>query len=123
MPELNPLTGRPLEDYQQLVVGPPETWNAFDQGPRRTVVDTRPGAILPPWILRLDIPVGLGATVTAFVDNGEPGGSYSPSIQQLPDLETTAPRLPVLAAGGGVSWPAFLVLALAVLAIAYTRRA
>lgn len=121
MADVNPLTGLPLETWQQLVTGPPGTWNAFDQGPRRTVVDTRPGAVLPPWILRLDIPIGGGAFVTAFSDDGRPGGSYSPSIQELPDLVATAPRLPA-AAAGGVSWPTFLLLALAVFAVAWTRR-
>jgi len=120
MAELNPLTGRPLEAWQTLVVGPSSTWNAFDQGPRRTVVDMRPGAALPSWIVRLDIPVGSGSYVTAFTDNGEPGGSYSPSAQQLPDLVTSAPRLEL--AGVGMSWGTFLILAgLAVLAIAYKQ--
>jgi hypothetical protein len=118
MAELNPLTGLPLEAWQTLVTGPPETWNAFDQGPRRTVVDMRPGAVLPPWIVRLDIPVGAGGYVTSFIDNGQPGGSYSPSVQQLPELSVTAP-----APTGGVSWGAFLLLALGVLAIAWSRRA
>lgn len=113
--DLNPLTGLPLAAWQQLVTGPPETWNAFDQGPRRTVVDTRPGAVLPPWIVRLDIPLGAGAYFTSFTDNGQPGGSYSPNVQQLPDLVTTAaPVAP--------SWGAFLLLAVAVFAIAWTRR-
>ena len=116
MPDLNPLTGRPLEVWQQLVTGPPETWNAFDQGPRRTVVDTRPGALLPPWIVRLDIPLGGGASFTAFSDDGTPGGSYSPAVQQLPDLVTTA------AAPVAPSWGAFLLLAVAVFAIAWTRK-
>ncbi len=119
MAELNPLTGKPLESWQQLVIGPAETWNAFDQGPRRTVVDMRPGALLPPWIVRLDIPVGAGAYVTTFLDNGEPGGSYSPSVQQLPELTTTAPRIPAIA---GVSWGAFLFIAGALFLIAAYQR-
>jgi len=118
MAELNPLTGRPLEAWQTLVVGPSSTWNAFDQGPRRTVVDIRPGAPLPPWIVRLDIPVGSGAYVTAFTDNGEPGGSYSPSAQQLPDLVTSAPRLEL----AGVSWGTFLLIAGALFLVAAYRQ-
>jgi hypothetical protein len=115
--ELNPLTGRPLEPWQQLIIGPAETWNAFDQGPRRTVVDGRPGAILPPWIVRLDIPIGSGASVTAFQDTGTPGGSYQPGRpQQLPELVTTAQLAPAM------SWTTFLLLALAVVAFAAGRR-
>lgn len=106
--DLNPLTGRPLEAWQQLVIGPPETWNAFDHGPRRTVVDTRRGAVLPAWIVRLDIPVSPGAYVTVFQDTGQPGGSYNPDAQQLPDLVTTAPQL----AGARWSWAALLAIAL-----------
>lgn len=109
--ELNPLTGRPLESWQTLVIGPAETWNVFDQGPRRTVVDIRPGAMLPPWIVRLDIPIAAGSTVTAFMDNGQPGGSYAPSAQVLPDLVTTAPAPAPSAAS---PWLWLLVLASAI---------
>jgi len=120
MADLNPLTGRPLEAWQQLVIGPASTWNAFDQGPRRTVVDTRRGAQLPPWIVRLDIPLGAGAYVTVFQDNGDPGGSYSPSVQQLPELSVTAPApVPIQA---GLSWGAFLLIAGALFLIAAYQR-
>jgi len=115
--DLNPLTGLPLPAWQQLVIGPAETWNAFDQGPRRTVVDTRPGAILPPWIVRLDIPVGGGGYVTAFQDNGQPGGSYSPNVQELPELVTTAPRIQQ----AGLSWGLLLLLALGVVVLSMQR--
>jgi hypothetical protein len=73
-PAVNPLTGQPLEAWQVLVVGAPET------GPRRTVVDTRPGAKVQPWIVPLALPHG-----GLYVDSGRPGGTYQ-GPQQLPEL-------------------------------------
>lgn len=122
MADINPLTGQPLPPWQMLVIGPPETWNTFDQGPRRTVVDTRPGAVLPAWIVRLDVPIPGEASVTTFYDNGDPGGSYqadSGGAYRLPDIVTTAPA-PVQAAGFG--WGALLLVGLLV-AIAWSGRA
>lgn len=102
--DLDPTTGLPLAPYQRIVIGPDAT------GPRRTVVDTRPGATLSSWIVRLDLPIGDGTFVTTFVDNGQPGGTYHPGQvpQQLPpiisvgypDPTTPAPWWKWLAIGG-----------------------
>ena len=83
--DVHPLTGQPLESWQRLVTGPVET------GYRVTVVDTRPGATLPPWVNRLELPIGDGATVTIFVDTGAAGGTYE-GPQQLPELVVTERR-------------------------------
>lgn len=85
MSGVNPLDGQPLPWYLEVVTGPPETGN------RKTVVDIRAGATLMPWIDRVDVPAGTGATVTYFVDNGLAGGTYE-GPQRLPDLVTTAPK-------------------------------
>lgn len=72
---VNPLSGLPLEAWQALVIGAPAT------GPRRTVVDTRPGATVPRWITV----VGDAAGGRVYVDNGVAGGTYS-GPQVLPEV-------------------------------------
>lgn len=80
--DLNPLTGQPLAPYEVLVIGSPMTGN------RVTVVDTRPGALVPSWIT---VAVDDGDTRHYF-DNGLRGGSYlDDGAYQLPDLNTNAP--------------------------------
>ena len=66
----------------QVVIGSAAT------GYRRTVIDTTPGAVLPAWIVALEIPLDdQGTTLTQYVDTGAPGGSYQPDRPQyLPDL-------------------------------------
>lgn len=106
MPELHPWTGQPLEPWQTIVRGPAYT------GPRVTVVDTRPGARLEPWIERREIPAGPGMTVTTFVDTGLPGGTYLPDAQQLPELVSVAEQ----------PSPAFLVFLVVVIGAGLVRR-
>lgn len=117
MAVLNPLTGQPLTAWQTIVTGPASTLGprpGGGSGPRLTVVDMREGATLPPWIVRIEIPAGDGVYVTAFQDNGAPGGSYQPTAQQLPDLETTVPP--------PTWWAAGLLVALLAAGIAWARR-
>lgn len=90
MADLNPLTGQPLLPGQVLVTGGAST------GYRQTVVTS--GGPLPPWITAVPVPMFTGSgtgVVMQYVDNGRPGGSYSPGLvptpQQLPDLTVTAP--------------------------------
>lgn len=78
----NPLDGRPLEAWQVLVTGPAIT------GPRQTVVDTRPGAVVPVWIDAMVLPDG----GSLYVDNGALGGTYD-GISTLPDLTVNGANL------------------------------
>jgi hypothetical protein len=80
-------------------------------GYRRTTIDTAPGATLPPWILALHIPIDSdGTTLTTYVDNGQPGGTYQPrGVQTLPDLvSNVAPSYTwlvyLVAIGAGLWW-------------------
>lgn len=85
----DPLTGEPLPEWKTVVTGPDFT------GPRRTIVNNRPGAELPAWIVRIDIPIDEYTTITQFLDTGAPGGLYQPDdAQQLPDLTAVVSPFP-----------------------------
>lgn len=84
---INPLDGKPLEEWQVLVTGSDET--GPPGRPRQTVVDTRAGAYVPPWITVTPLPDG----TALYVDNGQQGGTYDGTgAQTLPELTVTARR-------------------------------
>jgi hypothetical protein len=114
MSERDPLSGAPLPAYEHVVTGPDYT--GPPGRPRQTVVDMRPGATLPSWIRRLDVPSG-SVTVTTFYDTGAPGGTYQPGdAQSLPDLTVTAPRLIA-----GMPWWLLALIAVGALAAIQSR--